>query len=127
MHELSIAQAMVAIADRHAAGHRVVSVDVKVGHLRQVVPSALGFAFELVAEGTSVEGAELHIEEVPAAGVCRSCGTESRLPGFPMTCEQCGGMDLEVIRGEELLVDSLELEGTLSHANSAKGGGYGGS
>jgi hydrogenase nickel incorporation protein HypA/HybF len=127
VHELSIAQAMVAIADRHAAGRRVLSVDVKVGHLRQVVPSALGFAFELVAEGTAVEGAELRIEEVPAAGICSSCGAESALPGFPMTCAQCGGMDLEVIRGEELLVDSLEIEETLSGANLANGGGYGGS
>ena len=126
MHELAIAQAMVAIADRHAAGRRVVSVDVKVGHLRQVVPSALGFAFELVSEGTPVEGAELHIEDVPAAGICRSCGAETELADFPLTCGHCGGMDLEVIRGEELLVDSLELEETLSGANSANGGGYGG-
>ena len=57
MHELAIAQSVVAIADRHADGRRVASVQLKVGHLRQVVPSALTFAFELVAEGTALEGA----------------------------------------------------------------------
>jgi hydrogenase nickel incorporation protein HypA/HybF len=81
-----------------------------VGHLRQVVPGALEFAFELTAAGTSVEGAELDMEVVPAAGRCRSCGVESELAGFPLQCAGCGSSDLQLIRGEELLVDSLELE-----------------
>ena len=41
MHELSIAEAIVRIADTHAAGRRVMCVEVEIGHLRQVVPSAL--------------------------------------------------------------------------------------
>ena len=114
MHELSIAESVVRIADRHAAGRRVARVEVKIGRLRQVVPSALEFAFQLVAEGTTVDGAELAIEDVPAAGVCRDCATESSLPDFPFRCLHCGGLDLEVIRGEELLVDSLELEDQLA-------------
>ena len=114
MHELSIADAIVAIVDRHAAGRTVAKVEIKVGHLRQVVPSALEFAFELVAQGTSAEGAELVMHEVPAAGVCRTCEAESELPDFPLQCSACGGFDVEVIRGEELLVDSLELEEALA-------------
>jgi hydrogenase nickel incorporation protein HypA/HybF len=115
MHELSIAEAIVRIAERHAEGRRVARVEVRVGYLRQVVPSALEFAFELVAQGTAVEGAELALEEVPAAGRCRECGAESVLPTFPFGCAGCGGLDLEVFQGEELLVESLELlEETLS-------------
>jgi len=116
MHELSIAESVVGIAERHAAGRKVVRVELRVGHLRQVVPSALEFAFGLVAQGTAVEGAELVMEEVPAAGVCRSCGTEGRLAAFPFSCPDCGGFDLEVTQGEELLVDSLELEETLTRS-----------
>lgn len=114
MHELSLADSLVRIASRHAAGRRVTRVEIKVGHLRQVVPSALEFAFSLVAVGTTVEGAELAIEEVPAAGMCRACGTESVLDAFPLSCRDCGGLDLELVRGEELLVDSLELEEALA-------------
>jgi hydrogenase nickel incorporation protein HypA/HybF len=110
MHELSIAEAIVAIADRHAAGRRVSRVEVSVGHLRQVVPAALSFAFELVAQGTAIEGAELVLTEVPATGRCWTCGAESRIDGFPLACRSCGGHDLEVIAGEELLVESLDLE-----------------
>jgi hydrogenase nickel incorporation protein HypA/HybF len=114
MHELSIAEAIVAVAERHAAGRAVHAVDVRVGHLRQVVPGALEFAFELTAKGTSLEGAELRIEQVAAAGRCRVCGAESVLEGFPLTCAACGGLDVEVTAGEELLVDSLELEETMT-------------
>ena len=85
-------------------------VELKVGHLRQVVPSALEFAFELVTQGTVAEGAELVMEEVPATVRCGACGAESNPAAFPLVCGVCGGFDVEVTGGEELLVDSLEIE-----------------
>ena len=110
MHELAIAEGIVDVAERHADGRRVYAVDVAVGHLRQVVPSALEFAFELVSRGTNLDGAELRISEVPAAGRCRQCGGETALAGFPLTCAACNSVDVEVTAGEELRVESLELE-----------------
>ena len=110
MHELSIAESVVQIASGHADGRRIIKVRLKVGHLRQVVPSALAFGFELLAEGRPVEGAELEVEDVPAIGSCRGCGAESRLESFPLQCAACGGFDLKLLEGEELFVESLELE-----------------
>ena len=92
MHELSIADADRARSPAPtpaSGGSR--RVEVKVGHLRQVVPDSLAFAFALVAEGTVAEGAELVMEEVPAAGVCRACGAESELPGFPLALRGAAG------------------------------------
>jgi hydrogenase nickel incorporation protein HypA/HybF len=109
MHELSIAEAIVRIALDHAAGRPVARVELKVGHLRQVVPSSLAFAFELLSAGTALDGAELVMDEVPALGRCRACGAEGEQHGFPLRCPACGGLDLQVVQGEELLVDALEL------------------
>lgn len=105
MHELSIAEAVLAVAREHAGDRRLASVRVEVGHLRQVVPGALAFAFELLAPGV-----ELEIVEVPAEGRCRSCGATSVLDGFPLTCAVCASVDVEVVRGEELSVESLEVD-----------------
>jgi hydrogenase nickel incorporation protein HypA/HybF len=116
MHELVIAESVVDIAVRHAGGRRVTRVELEVGHLRQVVPAALEFAFELVAQGTTVEGAELALRQVEAAGRCCSCGADTALPAFPLTCASCGGSDVDVTRGEELRVDSLELEEALTRS-----------
>jgi hydrogenase nickel incorporation protein HypA/HybF len=110
LHELSIADSVVRIAGHQADGRRVTRVQMKVGYLRQVVPSSLAFGFELLSRGTPVEGAELEIEQVPVEGRCRGCGLEGRLGGFPLMCPGCGGFDLEILKGEELIVESLELE-----------------
>jgi hydrogenase nickel incorporation protein HypA/HybF len=110
MHELSIADAIVAVACEHAGGRRVALVEVRIGHLRQVVPGALELAFRLVAEGTVAEGAELVVEDVPARVACRACAAVGRVDGFPLVCPACGGLDVDVVAGEELHVEALELE-----------------
>ncbi len=110
MHELSIASAIVEIVERNAAGRKVTGVDVKVGHLRQVVPDALEFAFELITKDTAIEGAVLRIEAVPAIAQCHGCGAETQLEQFPAHCGKCGALDVTLSGGDELLVDSLEIE-----------------
>ena len=110
MHELSLADAIVAIARDHAGGRRVTAVDVRIGRLRQVVPDALEFAFELVAAGTEVEGAELRVEHVAARLACAGCGAVTEATGFPLVCARCGSAGVEVVEGEELHVESIEVE-----------------
>jgi hydrogenase nickel incorporation protein HypA/HybF len=114
VHELSLASAIAAIAADHARGRRVARVDVRVGALRQVVPDVLTFAFALVAEASELEGAELAIEHVPARLACRGCGAETRASAFPLLCGSCGSADVDVVAGDELLVESLELDEELS-------------
>ena len=122
MHELSIADAVVTIARDHARGRRVSAVDVKIGRLRQVVPDALELAFELVAAGTEVEGAELRVEHVPVRVRCARCAAESEAPEFPLACAECGSLDVDVVGGDELLVESLEIEEELAAQEGGRGG-----
>jgi hydrogenase nickel incorporation protein HypA/HybF len=123
MHELSIASAIVDIASRHATGRRVHTIELRIGHLRQVVPSSLEFAFELLSAGTPLEGAELRIEDVPVQGRCRECQAVSAIPQFPLLCPCCGAIDVEIVAGEELLVDAIELESELEEIGGIANGG----
>ena len=110
MHEFSIASAVVDTAVRHAAGRRVTEVRVRFGRLRQVVPDSLEFAFGIVSRETLCDGAKLSWEVVPARLRCEGCAHEweIELPAF--RCPGCGGAGVAVLSGEELEVESIEVE-----------------
>lgn len=110
MHELSIASAIVATVERHARGRTVRSVRVRVGRLRQVVPDSLEFCFGMVARESVCEGARLELEVVPAVLRCAGCGHEWEIREPPFRCPACAGGDVVAVRGEELEVESIEVE-----------------
>jgi hydrogenase nickel incorporation protein HypA/HybF len=109
VHELSLCRSIVEISARHAQGRQVASVRLRVGHLRQVVPDTLMRCFELLAPASGLDGAVLEIIEVPAQVRCNACGASTLLERFELRCGACGGSDVDVVAGEELLVESLEL------------------
>jgi hydrogenase nickel incorporation protein HypA/HybF len=110
MHELSLAASIADIVHRHARGRKVTRVEVAVGHLRQAVPSALSFGFELVTMGTALEGAELRIRQVAVRGRCRMCGEEVEPEAWPLACPVCSSFELAITGGEELYVEALEID-----------------
>lgn len=119
MHELAVAQAIVAAAERHAEGRRVSVVRVRIGRLRQVVPEYLSFYFEVAAQESICEGAELEWERVPSRLRCSACGAEWD-PAPPAAreqdqlivrfrCPECSSADHRVISGDELVVESIDV------------------
>jgi len=113
MHELAIAESIADIALRHADGRRVVKVELRVGALRQVVPDSLLFAFSALTPGTALDGAEIAITHVPVAGRCRACGAEGEMSELPLRCAVCASVDVQLLAGEELLIEGIEVEDTL--------------
>ena len=68
MHELSLAQDMLAIVEaaaRRNGATRVASVRLDLGESACVEPESLAFAFEVVARDGCASGARLDIERVP--------------------------------------------------------------
>ena len=110
MHELSVSAAVVDTAVRHAAGRRVTSVHLRVGALRQVVPDSLAFYFEIVARDTVCEGAVLEQEVIAARLRCESCETEWTADAPAFRCPGCAGAAVTVVCGDELEVESIDVE-----------------
>lgn len=110
MHELSVASAIIDTAARHAGGRRVTAVYVRAGQLRQVVPESLAFYFEHVARDTLCEGARLELELVPARLLCEACEHDWKLDEAVFRCPRCGAREVRVTSGEELEVESIEIE-----------------
>jgi hydrogenase nickel incorporation protein HypA/HybF len=110
VHELSLSSAIVNTVVKHAAGRRVSVVNMRIGHLRQVVPDTLDFYFGFVAEGTVCEGARLEQELIPARLRCASCEREWQLDLPIFRCHECGAADVVVASGDEFEVESIEVE-----------------
>ncbi len=108
MHELGIAQEIVALVAERAGGAKVTRVVVEVGKLAGVLPDAVQFCFDLCVEGTTLEGASLVIVETPGRARCRECGDEVSLDRPFGRCA-CGSSDLEWLSGEELKVKEFEV------------------
>lgn len=111
MHELAICDAIASTAAKHAEGRPVSQVNVQIGHLRQVVPDALQFSWEIVASSSAREltDAALVVEQVPAVVECSECGQRSTLDMPILTCDSCGSFEVKLLSGEELLVVSIDL------------------
>jgi hydrogenase nickel incorporation protein HypA/HybF len=110
MHELALAESMLAIAKREArrAGlQRITTIRLEIGRLSCVAPEALRFCFNAVTRGSIAEGAALEIISVPGAGSCPLCGRSFPLVEPYGVCADCGA-PLTVTAGTEMRVRELE-------------------
>ena len=108
MHELGITQNIVAIVAEAAKGRRVTRVTLEVGKLSGVMADAIAFCFEVVAQGTPLEGASLEILEIEGRARCEACGLEFDAETLFAPCP-CGSHRSKRIHGEELIVKSMEM------------------
>ena len=128
MHEYAVASELIAtlLSRLEDVSGKVVSVHLKKGELRILSDQALIDAFEVLAEGTRLEGARLKIEHVAVSLRCRACGYEGKgetvsddafhfsLP--VLTCPRCQG-EVDVLSGRELYVERV----TVAEESSAAG------
>ena len=108
MHELGITRNIVAIVAEAAKGRRVTRVTLEVGKLSGVMADAIAFCFEVVAQGTPLEGASLEILEVEGRARCEACGLEFEAETLFTLCP-CGSHRSKRIYGEQLIVKSMEM------------------
>jgi hydrogenase nickel incorporation protein HypA/HybF len=110
VHELSLCQAIAGVVKPYANGRHVDVVRVQIGALRQVVPESLSFCWTLVRDYEDMPDAKLECEFVAAEVNCRSCGQQSMITSrWSLLCPHCGSADVEVLRGDEFQVTSLDV------------------
>lgn len=110
MHELSVCSAIADVVLDRAAGRPVVSVQLRIGQLRQIVPDSLEFCWSIVSEQRSLAGSTLDIEHVRAVIECSECGSRTELAAPVMVCPACSGGLVNVVAGQEFLITSIELQ-----------------
>lgn len=96
---------------RKRGGAQINAIHLKLGRLAGVVKEALLFSYDVVCEGTTLEGSRLIIDDVPVAVYCEDCKLERTLDSIQqLCCSVCGAPTPRVVRGRELEVTALEIE-----------------
>ena len=114
MHELSIVEALIEQVEREVrrSGQTgcVMRLELRIGRLSGVCPHSLRFAFDLLAPETSLAGAEMHITEPCAVCSCGTCGARTEIDELVAQCPRCGATDIHFEGGQDMLLESIELE-----------------
>lgn len=114
MHEAGIAMTVLetalATAEREGA-REILRVELRVGVMAGVVPAALKFAFDALKQGTRASASELTITEVPYVARCGDCAHEFEVYDSwgIATCPSCGEPGGMSKRGDDLVIEALEV------------------
>ena len=106
MHELAITEGVVQAVTERLPGTPIACVHLEIGAMSGVVADSVRFCFDLVTEGTDLQGARLEITEQAGRCSCRVCGSEFEPDGPILLCP-CGSADICVLNGQDLKITSV--------------------
>ena len=115
MHEMSIAQSILAIVQEEMEKHpdaTLKKVIVANGALAGIVSDALIFGWEAVTMETPLQGSVLVVNEIPIKVSCGGCQKEfTPEDKLYMPCPDCGlEIGHKVLQGKELQIEGLEID-----------------
>jgi hydrogenase nickel incorporation protein HypA/HybF len=114
VHELSITENLVRILQEQGTSQnftKVLKVHLEIGALSTIEPDSILFCFDIIAKDTIAEGAVLEISRVSAVASCRTCKSQCEINAYGDTCSACGGMELDVLSGKDMIVKNVEVDG----------------
>lgn len=112
MHELSIAQSILSIAENAAPQNTAVvtSIGLQVGELSGVAVDSLKFALSVIKENTILQDADVDIEVVKGEAQCTDCNTVFPMDHFGSCCPRCGSYFVKVLKGREMKVLNIVVD-----------------
>ena len=113
MHELSVTESILEIAQkyaREAQATRVSDLYLVIGRLSSIVDDSVQFYWEILTEGTLCAGSKLHFQRVPAQLICLECGNQYTLDRELEPCPACDSAKVKVTSGDQFFLDSIEIE-----------------
>ena len=113
MHELAITQSLLDLVLEEAAkagASKVLKINVVLGEMSGVVDQFVEFNFDLLSKDTAAEAATISFQNIPKQARCRKCNHVFHPEDICWSCPNCQSTELEMIAGNELYVESIEVE-----------------
>lgn len=112
MHEISIAQSIISLAEKAAASQNAVisGVDLEVGELSGIEVEALRFSFSIIKEQSALKDAELNVLITKGEAECEQCREVFPCPSYTSSCPNCHSYLKKITRGADMKVLSITLD-----------------
>ena len=113
MHELAVTQSMLELVLSEAGkvkARKVTKINLVIGDMTGVIPDYVSFYFDFISKGTVAEGAGVNFTRKPTKARCPSCSKEFAVSGLNWVCPGCAGTQLQIVSGDELQLESIEVE-----------------
>ena len=111
MHEYPVTEEIVRIAGSHAnAGERVKAIRLVVGDYSGYLAECIRLYFDIIAEGTVCEGAELIVRRVEPMLRCEKCDALFKRQPLSFQCPHCDGQGLPTEIGREFYIEEITTE-----------------
>ena len=113
MHEMSIAQSILDIVHEEMQRHQVIrleAINIAVGKLSAIVPSSLTFCYNILVDGTDMQGVHLNIRVVPIRYQCFDCGHTFESDEMTFTCPNCGADQPMITGGKDMTIENIVVE-----------------
>lgn len=114
MHETGLAMEIVELAlgalEADPSAGRVKALHLRVGRWSGAEPQTLAFALEAVCDQTELQGVRIDMEVIEPTFLCSRCEAPYAAENRFELCPACGGAPGEMIGGDELTLDYLEVE-----------------
>jgi hydrogenase nickel incorporation protein HypA/HybF len=106
MHEHKFTQQIVQSVMEELGKHPEVNpqwVEVKVGEVFHLERESVLLHFNLLTQGTRLEGVELRLAEEPMEVLCQHCGKTGPVEDHHMpTCRFCDSLDVKTVKGNQV-------------------------
>lgn len=125
MHELAVCQALIEqVRDvaRQSGSSAVTDIHVGIGPLSGVEADLLVDAFPIATAGTVAVGAALHVRKTPVRVRCSACSAETEAAVSRLICGDCGDWRTELVSGDELILERVELTRSRTNAEEERAG-----
>jgi hydrogenase nickel incorporation protein HypA/HybF len=113
MHELSIAQSILAIAENAIPENckaSVTSVGLQIGELSSIEIESLEFAFSVIKADTLLQNAELNIQIIKGEGECSECKKKFPIGSYGTCCPECKSYAVKILKGREMRVLNIVVD-----------------
>jgi hydrogenase nickel incorporation protein HypA/HybF len=115
MHEVSLVRTIFRTLEEQFPPEeraKLKAVQLKIGPLANVEPILLQNAFNAVMEeeAQGYGDLQLRVNMIPILIQCQACDQQSEVENYRFVCKNCGQPSGNVIQGNELLIESVEME-----------------